>query len=103
MPVAKAAAAEATVTAPKYPSGISVEKTLEKIKLWGKGTEEGGCTDLIWYLGMGIMQCIVQLRTCTFCVLQVHAVRNYWGSVVGDFIGCPHHPMNYETFSLYFK
>lgn len=48
-------------------------------------------------------QCIVQLRTCTFCVLQVHAVRNYWGSVVGDFIGCPHHPMNYETFSLYFK
>lgn len=54
MPVAKAAAAEATVTAPKYPSGISVEKTLEKIKLWGKGTEEGGCTDLIWYLGMGI-------------------------------------------------
>lgn len=54
MPVAKATAAEATVTAPKYPSGISVEKTLEKIKLWGKGTEEGGCTDLIWYLGMGI-------------------------------------------------
>lgn len=35
MPVAKATAAEATVTAPKYPSGISVEKTLEKIKLWG--------------------------------------------------------------------
>lgn len=54
MPVAKATAAEATVTAPKYPSGISVEKTLEKIKLWGKGTEEGGCRDLIWYLGMRI-------------------------------------------------
>lgn len=70
MPVAKATAAEATVTAPKYPSGISVEKTLEKIKLWGKGAEEGGCRDLIRYLGMGI----VQLCTCTFCVLQVHAV-----------------------------
>lgn len=55
MPVAKATAAEATVTAPKYPSGISVEKTLEKIRLWSKGTEEGGCRNLIWYFWLGIV------------------------------------------------
>ncbi|XP_052678690.1 5-aminolevulinate synthase, erythroid-specific, mitochondrial-like isoform X4 [Crassostrea angulata] len=49
MPVAKATAAEATVTAPKYPSGISVEKTLEKIKLWGKGAEEAQQSKLFDY------------------------------------------------------
>nr|XP_022299687.1 5-aminolevulinate synthase, erythroid-specific, mitochondrial-like isoform X1 [Crassostrea virginica] len=40
MPVTKATAVDATVTAPKYPSGISVEKTLEWVKQWGTGGEK---------------------------------------------------------------
>lgn len=53
--VVKATVVEVIVIVLKYFLGISVEKILEKIKLWGKGVEEGGCRDLIRYLGMGIV------------------------------------------------
>ena len=54
MPVTKATAVEATVTAPKYPSGISVEKTLEWVKQWGTGGEKGGYREhVIYWKGVG--------------------------------------------------
>jgi hypothetical protein len=40
MTVNKAKEAEA-IAMPKYPSGITVEKTLDYIKQWGKGNEKG--------------------------------------------------------------
>ena len=49
MPVTKATAVDATVTAPKYPSGISVEKTLEWVKQWGTGGEKGGYREHVLY------------------------------------------------------
>ncbi|XP_062616922.1 5-aminolevulinate synthase, erythroid-specific, mitochondrial-like isoform X2 [Saccostrea cucullata] len=40
MTVNKATAAEAEIAAPKYPSGITVEKTLEYMKQWGKDNKK---------------------------------------------------------------
>ena len=54
MPVTKATAVEATVTAPKYPSGISVEKTLEWVKQLGTRGEKGGYREhVIYWKGVG--------------------------------------------------